>query len=63
MTFSTGRQRLSYYTQQSHNAPDTDSDLLYKTVLRDKSKVVWRGDDPGRRNRPSGPMVISGATR
>ena len=43
VTFSTGRQRLSYYTQQSHNAPDTDSDLLYKTVLRDKSKVVWRG--------------------
>ena len=43
VTFSTGRQRLSYYTQQSHNAPDTDSDLLYKTVLRDRSKVVWRG--------------------
>ncbi|MFH5802584.1 Fe-S cluster assembly protein SufD [Alienimonas sp. DA493] len=43
VTFSTGRQNLSYYTQQAHNAPDTDSDLLYKTVLRDKSKVVWRG--------------------
>ena len=43
VTFSTGRQNLSYYTQQSHNAPDTASDLLYKTVLRDRSKVVWRG--------------------
>ena len=43
VTFSTGRQNLSYYTQQAHNAPDTSSDLLYKTVLRDRSKVVWRG--------------------
>ena len=43
VTFSTARQNLSYYTQQSHNAPDTASDLLYKTVLRDRSKVVWRG--------------------
>ncbi|QDT38300.1 Fe-S cluster assembly protein SufD [Stratiformator vulcanicus] len=43
VTFSTNRQQLSYYTEQNHNAPDTTSDLLYKTVLRDKSKVVWRG--------------------
>ncbi|GAB4137314.1 MAG: Fe-S cluster assembly protein SufD [Planctomycetaceae bacterium] len=43
VTFATDRQLLSYYTQQSHNAPDTRSDLLYKEVLRDKSRVVWRG--------------------
>ena len=43
VTFATGRQLLSYYTQQSHSAPDTSSDLLYKDVLRDKSRVVWRG--------------------
>ena len=42
-TFAVDRQLLSYYTQQSHNAPDTRSDLLYKEVLRDRSRVVWRG--------------------
>ncbi len=43
VTFATDRQLLSYYTQQSHNAPNTTSDLLYKEVLRDQSRVVWRG--------------------
>lgn len=43
LTFAVNRQLLSYYTQQSHNAADTRSDLLYKEVLRDKSRVVWRG--------------------
>ena len=43
VTFATGRQLLSYYTQQSHHAPNTQSDLLYKEVLRDRSRVVWRG--------------------
>jgi Fe-S cluster assembly protein SufD len=43
VTFAVDRQVLSYYTQQSHNAPDTRSDLLYKEVLRDRSRVVWRG--------------------
>ncbi len=43
VTFTTERQYLSYYTQQNHNAADTRSDLLYKTVLRDRSRVVWRG--------------------
>lgn len=50
VTFTTGRQLISYYTQQTHHAPDTRSDLLYKEVLRDKSRVVWRGMikvDPG----------------
>ena len=43
VTFATGRQLLSYYTQQTHKAPNTRSDLLYKDVLRDQARVVWRG--------------------
>ncbi|REJ87481.1 MAG: Fe-S cluster assembly protein SufD [Planctomycetota bacterium] len=43
VTFATDRQLLSYYTQQSHNAADTRSDLLYKQVCRDRSRAVWRG--------------------
>ena len=43
VTFATNRQILSYYTQQTHHAPDTQSDLLYKDVLRDRARVVWRG--------------------
>lgn len=43
ITFATGRQVLSYYTQQAHNAPNTRSDLLYKEVLRDRARVIWRG--------------------
>lgn len=42
-TFATDKQLLSYYTQQTHHQPHTTSDLLYKEVLRDKSRVVWRG--------------------
>lgn len=43
VTFATGRQLLSYYTQQTHKAENTRSDLLYKDVLRDQARVVWRG--------------------
>lgn len=43
VTFATDRQRLSYHTQQTHNTADTTSDLLYKQVLRDHSRLVWRG--------------------
>lgn len=41
--FATNRQLISYYTQQGHHAPNTRSDLLYKDVVRDRSRVVWRG--------------------
>jgi Fe-S cluster assembly protein SufD len=41
--FATARQLLSFYTEQSHNAPNTQSDLLYKDVLRDTARVIWRG--------------------
>jgi Fe-S cluster assembly protein SufD len=43
VTFATDRQLLSYYTQQTHRAHSTRSDLLYKDVLRDEARVVWRG--------------------
>ncbi len=43
VTFATDRQLISYYTQQTHHQPDTSSDLLYKEVCRDKSRVIWRG--------------------
>ena len=43
LSFATGQQRMSYYTQQTHHSPDTTSDLLYRNVLRDNSRIVWRG--------------------
>ncbi len=43
VTFATARQLLSFYTQQTHHAPDTRSDLLYKEVCRDEARVIWRG--------------------
>ncbi|MCA9054759.1 MAG: SufD family Fe-S cluster assembly protein, partial [Planctomycetaceae bacterium] len=43
VTFATDRQLISYYTQQTHHQPDTRSDLLYKEVCRDESRVIWRG--------------------
>lgn len=43
VTFATDRQLLSFYTQQTHHQPDTRSDLLYKEVCRDRSRVIWRG--------------------
>jgi Fe-S cluster assembly protein SufD len=41
--FATEKQLLSFYTQQTHHAAHTRSDLLYKDVLRDQARVVWRG--------------------
>ena len=43
VTFASNRQKISYYTQQHHKAQGTHSDLLYKEVLRDESRVIWRG--------------------
>lgn len=50
VTFATEKQIISYYTQQTHHAPNTRSDLLYKDVVRDKARCIWRGMikvDPG----------------
>jgi Fe-S cluster assembly protein SufD len=41
--FTTGRQHLAYFTRQDHVAPHTNSDLLYKGGLKDKSRIVWKG--------------------
>ncbi|MEZ6059199.1 MAG: Fe-S cluster assembly protein SufD [Planctomycetaceae bacterium] len=43
VTFTSDRQKISYYTQQHHRQQGTHSDLLYKEVLRDESRVIWRG--------------------
>ena len=43
VTFASDKQMISYYTQQTHNAPNTRSDLLYKDVVRDHARCVWRG--------------------
>ncbi len=43
VTFASDRQLISYYTQQTHAAPNTHSDLLYKQVLRDRARGIWRG--------------------
>ena len=41
--FTTGRQHLAYFTRQDHQAPNTTSDLLYKSGLKGKSRIVWKG--------------------
>ncbi len=43
VTFASNHQKISYYTQQHHKAQGTHSDLLYKEVLRDDARVIWRG--------------------
>lgn len=43
IAFANERQKLSYYTRQAHKAPDTHSDLLYKEVVRDRARMIWRG--------------------
>jgi len=40
---SEGKQHLDYHTLQDHDAPNAFSDLLYNTVLKDKSRTVFRG--------------------
>lgn len=41
--FGNDKQHLTYNTKQSHLAPRTYSDLLYKGVLTEGSRSVWRG--------------------
>ncbi len=43
LSFTTENQCHSFFTQQTHSAPQTRSNLLYKEVLKDRSQVVWRG--------------------
>ena len=37
------RQHIDVHTYQKHAAPHTTSDLLYRNVLTDRSRTVWRG--------------------
>lgn len=41
--FTRDRQQLTYNTVQQHSAPHCTSDFLYKAVLQDRSRTVWRG--------------------
>ena len=41
--FTSGKQHLAYFTRQDHQAPHTTSDLLYKSGLKDASRIVWKG--------------------
>jgi Fe-S cluster assembly protein SufD len=41
--FTRDRQHLVFNTLQHHIAPHCTSDFLYKTVLQDRSRTVWRG--------------------
>lgn len=41
--FTRDRQHLIYNTLQRHSAKHCTSDFLYKSVLQDRSRTVWRG--------------------
>jgi len=41
--FGEDQQHLSFNTRQNHNAPRTNSDLLFKGGLTGNSRSVWRG--------------------
>ena len=41
--FGDKRQHFDLDTQQNHNAPNTDSDLLYKGAMKHQARSVWQG--------------------
>ena len=41
--FADGQQMFDLDTQQNHNAPLTNSDLLYKGAARDHARTLWQG--------------------
>ncbi len=43
LTLTDKRQHLDYQTSQDHLAPHTESDLVFKSVLLDRSRMVFRG--------------------
>ena len=44
LTFADGRQHLDFQTRQDHAAPHTESDLLFKGVVLDRARTVFRGE-------------------
>lgn len=43
VAYGTGSEHSDFYTLQDHIGPDTRSDLLYKSALRDSSQAVYYG--------------------
>lgn len=43
VAYGTGTTQADFYTLQDHIGPDTRSDLVYKSALRDASKAVYYG--------------------
>jgi len=43
ITFSHHQQHLDYDTQQNHLAMQTQSDLIFKSGLKDESRTIWQG--------------------
>lgn len=44
LAFTDARQHLDISTAQEHVSPHTSSDLLYRTVLKDRSQTAWGGN-------------------
>lgn len=44
LAFTDARQHLDVSTAQEHVSPYTSSDLLYRTVLKDRSQTAWGGN-------------------
>ncbi len=44
LSFTDGRQHLDVSTAQEHVSPHTSSDLLYRTVLKDRAQTAWGGN-------------------
>ena len=44
LAFTDARQHLDVSTAQEHVSPHTSSDLLYRTVLKDRSQTAWGGN-------------------
>lgn len=43
VTLGSGKQHVDFYTVQDHIGPDTRSDLLYKSALKDEARSVYYG--------------------
>ena len=44
LAFTDARQHLDVSTAQEHVSPHTSSDLLYRTVLKDRAQTAWGGN-------------------
>ena len=44
LAFTDARQHLDISTAQEHISPHTSSDLLYRTVLKDRAQTAWGGN-------------------